>query len=308
MLSINIIIGLISLPVFFKHINGTRRVYISLQQASIIVRLIVMILRYLIIHYYEDGEGISGILAEKFNHWLALGDVDATIGNQGHWTKLSYMQLSILNRLFIFLEDFAYYEYYFLSLLQSVDIYKMICDPINYSDFCTSLKVAKYNLVGLFCCFLSASDNFIKLVCDIDFLDSYQINLLLGIEIFNVIKLALLKMFYSISVMKLAYLTRAALNESVRTSNRKISLYKRIFFFSLIPFFISILFTANEVFKLGEALAILLNFDCKSKMIFLREDVKMGIATSLPTIGSLIYIFGYIALFPDVRKTLFCKK
>ena len=64
MLSINIIIGLISLPVFFKHINGTRRVYISLQQASIILLLVVMSLRYLIIHYYEDGDEISGYFAE----------------------------------------------------------------------------------------------------------------------------------------------------------------------------------------------------------------------------------------------------
>ena len=128
----------------------------------------------------------------------------------------------LLQRIFSFISFFSYYKFYFISWMQSIDVQQMVCEPLMYSEFCSKKNMMKYLLVGSSLCMIVASDNLGLLVLHAafpgekpaaDFLTYVEegditTKISLGMRIFNSIKMIVFKTIYSISICKLAFLTK----------------------------------------------------------------------------------------------------
>ena len=91
--------------------------------------------------------------------------------------------------------------------------------------------------------------------------------------------------------------------------NAKHELYGRLFGFSLLPLALNLLFIIPEA--VAESKAVSNEFVwrfCYTKGFFDRVDLKTGLVASMITCGSFSYIIAYVALYPNVKNALLCKK
>ena len=98
-----VVLGIGVIPILLKCLNGVRRVFVILQQLSFIFYLLLMII--LDIALQEDRRAI---------------ELDYFYNNRA--VAILLMQKKAV-KLF---QYFFYYSYYFVSLMQSIDIYKMV--------------------------------------------------------------------------------------------------------------------------------------------------------------------------------------
>ena len=144
--------------------------------------------------------------------------------------------------------------------MQSLDLYMMICHPLNYEKFKETKNVVKMLLIGSFICLAAACDNLIPIFVEIKYsfatLDenvksfSTQESIVFGVGIFSAVKMTSMKLVYTKAIIKMAIRSRNELRHSAEMSNsqNKIQLYRRLFLFTLIPVFLSLLFTVQESF------------------------------------------------------------
>ena len=106
MLPISISLGLFFIPIFYKRIKGAKRVFIVLQQISLIAYLTFSALPSLLF-----CQNMFDLLADK--------------GFFEYFSKVS-RNVTYVN-LFVLLRDFFYLEYYFLSMMCDYvyDIYSL---------------------------------------------------------------------------------------------------------------------------------------------------------------------------------------
>ena len=128
--------------------------------------------------------------------------------------------------------------------------------------------------------------------------------IIFGINVFNAVKVTLVKGIFSIAVVKMFLMTRNGLRQSAKMSNNKNkqSVHYRLFVISLIPLFLSILFTATEVLDVIKPI-LKDKYGCEHHWV-IRDDVTLGLSASLFTFGSFVYFGGYLILFPQIRQTV----
>ena len=150
----------------------------------------------------------------------------------------------------------------------------MVCDPFSYSKFIEMKNVVQKLLIGFGICFLLACDNFIYIIAAHIVLrhpnkylsfEATEITLYLkisrSVEIFHFTKLILLKLLFAGAIIFMAHNTRMAFKESSDVagaqSQAKHAAHKRIFYFTLIPLFINLVFLIpelmNEIFPAPQA-------------------------------------------------------
>ena len=130
-------------------------------------------------------------------------------------------------------------------------------------------------------------------------------------EIFHLIKLILLKLMYSGSVIFLTHKTRIALLESENIANAqdqaKKAAHRRILCFSMIPlginFFYLIPELLNEIFPPPQAVSLLF-----VEKVWPPMHVRSCITACMVTIGSFSYFIAYPIVFPAVRHFICCKR
>ena len=200
-------------------------------------------------------------------------------------------------------------------MMNSVDLYMMICRPLKYDDFRETRNVVKMIAIGSGVCILINCEHVALILLDTLYssnvanviLERFHLTekIILGIHIFSAVKIIITKGIYSIAVIKISLMTRNGLRQSAKMSNNnknKENAHRRLFIFSLIPLFLSILFTANEVLFVVKSILRTDNL-CYPHWIF-RHDVTFGISASFFTFGSLVYFGGYLILFPQIRQTV----
>ena len=195
----------------------------------------------------------------------------------------------------------------------------MVCKPFDYKEFCKKEKLIKNLFIGAGFCLIASSDQLVELAFEIYYtamddekdpsigmiLRFSHKNIHFGIDVFNFVKIMVTKMVFSVAVARLAWLTRSGLITSDRTSKRNTRMYNRLFYFSLIPLFLNVIFTVHEVLNL--LVPILDTENPLSTIPFPDESVIARIQVSVITFGSLTYCMAYLILFSNVRNIFLCK-
>ena len=122
-----------------------------------------------------------------------------------------------------------------------------------------------------------------------------------GLNVYSFILGISPKIIFSILVVRLAWLTRSSLRESAQFSGRTKTFHRGIFYFSLIPLFLNIMFTGHEVLGLLQPIH-------GFHRLFLSDTHLLLIESAMFTLGSFFYLIGYLTIFPNVKKTILCQE
>ena len=204
-----------------------------------------------------------------------------------------------------------------MSFLHSFDFQVMVCHPLEYAEFRLAENLVVIVAKGMFVCLILATDQLVSLFVLLipvteDVLDSLQtiLDILYYIEIFAVVKMFVLKAIYSVTIFKIAYMTKAGLENSCQVSGindkKRQAMLKSIYYFSLIPFFLNILFVVHEALSINTNLIQGPGEGVLSDRMR-QPDVQLTLTLVVFTIGSFSYYIGYWVLFPKLRNTLLCK-
>ena len=299
LLSISVLSAVVFVPIVVKFLSGVKRVVVISQKICIVSYLLFLILK----NVFANGSVIE-YWNDEFIH--------------GHG---SYLDFFTHKHIFEFFQSFFYHEFYFMSLLQSFDIFKMVCFPLQYHEFCEAGVQLQYFVCGTMACLFFASESLMHITIAVIFLSdqkklisdqsSYYLynKIFKGIKIFDLTKTIAFKLIYAAAVVRLSLKTKEALHQSsqMAASEAKASLHRRLFYFSLIPLFINVLFTFPEVLWLLDPIDQHV-VDCEGQSILLRDDVRVCIAAATVTVGSFFYVVGFTLLFPKVRNAITCQK
>ena len=291
---------LVYLPILLKSLNGGRRVYIVLQQICIIGFLLTNILNHAILNEsnYYYFKNLSGY---KKTMDVTLADIFVR---------------RLLASLF---QSFFLYGQYFLSFMQSWDVYNMIQNPLSYAEFCEKSNILKYLAAGLGVNLVLVLEKMAQIVAAQIIITDFKEFLYHGpqmvtyLKVTNILdkyrltKFVMTKMIYSVVIVIIAIRTKAALKESseLTTDKNKKGLYKRLFLFTLIPLGINFwnLFSEclDEIWPLPEGLDA-----PDSSKVFIRKDIRTYISASTATIASFAYFVAFPLLFPKVKQSITC--
>ena len=284
------------LPLLVKVLKGPRRIFIILQQLSILC-----FLAFSLISNWSNSD---------------VSDMQKAMEQVSEFrnksTTTAVIKSVVFGKTVEFFQDFCYYEFYFLAWMHSWDMYEMICNPLKYADFCKKLHLIKVILSGTGVCALLACTNIVNMTIAIilltfnDGLDQSVLkynNITDGINIFDIIKTVILKVVYSVVITRLSLSSKSGLDQSSKMAsnqNDQKSIFKKFFYFSLMPIFINILFLIHEI--PDATFSVFNESTCGSHLV--RVDIRFCLTTSAVTIGLLSYLFSFLILFPKIRKTI----
>ena len=226
---------------------------------------------------------------------------------------------TIFGSLYRFATCFFYYEYYLSSLMLTLDIYVMVCEPFRYGEFSAGTNIAKCLLVGSLVSFLIASSDLVSAFVSMTYYflkpTSPKIfkRILLGITVFKTVKIAIAKVAFSIIIMRMGLSVLKSLKESMQmggdSSSNKRHVYRRLFYFCLIPLVLNALLLIPEFFWVGNIITLANAFDdCDETNIFSRHPIVYGLQAGIFTFGTYIYYLAFLVLFRTVRQAFICKK
>ena len=291
---------LVYLPILLKSLNGVRRVYIVLQQICIIGFLLTNMLNHAIMN--------------ESNYYYV-------VYTSGVQTKMdiSLAEVFVRRLLASLFQAFFLYGQYFLSFMQSWDVYNMIQNPLSYAEFCQKSNILKYLAVGLGVNLGLVLEKIAKIIVALvvitdikEYLDHgpqmkryHRITDIL--DKYRLTKFVLTKMIYSVVIIIIAIRTKAALKESsdLTTDKTKKRLYKRLFLFTLIPLGINFWNLSSEcldeIWPLSEGL-----YGNDNTKFFIQKDTRTYISASTATIASFSYFVAFPLLFPKVKQSITC--
>ena len=314
MLGVTILVSIIFVPAVLKSLTGNNRILFILRQFWVVIYLIMTLLFSLTTSKTSFFMFSNRPKVKKVFHILfpELDFEDFETEHKKDWDSLSINQVRLLQCCLELAQTFSYHKFYFLSLLQSIDVYVMICEPFRYEEFCK--KLLKYLTIGAGLCLVTASEQMVTLFFELYYIALrndrglyVQIgyhrtheNFFVGLSVFSFVKAMLIKLAYSLVVVRLAWLTRAGLINSNRLLNRNSNLHVRIFYFSLIPLFLSAISTVHEVLELYLGIS-------KDENSLPGHHIITGIQASVIMIGTFFYCGGYLILFSNLRKIVLCK-
>ena len=222
-----------------------------------------------------------------------------------------------------FLRSFFYYSFHFFSMMQSFDLYKMICDPLKYSEFCEFRSVFKCLLIGIsFCIFISCDHVFAITVTVVHILTqltkfSWRNSLAYEdmndkIEIFTLVKIIVVKIVYIVCVVRMSLSIQRALRKSndLNKNGKKQELHKRIHFFTAIPIGVSVMLIFPELLIAVSPANQVVSAVCTEISLIQSLVVRACVTVTLITMGTLAHYLGYFVLVPKTRdffNGLVCK-
>ena len=302
LLIVTILISVVKIPLIFKYVAGLKKMLIALQQFCVVSYFLVVVINKSLLTSFMEG---------TIQFWRSSNSDYSDIVDNAQNMRFG-------ESLSDFFRDFFQWEYYFLSLLQSFDIYVLICKPFQYHDFAKYDHILKIVSMGTLSCFLLASDQVaLTLISCIYSPISDPQNLPKKIDISRWINVAhfgkqmMLKVGYTIAVVNMAKSVKQSLinSRNMANKNEKFYLHLRLFYFTLIPIFLNLLFATHEILSAMTAICIH-NFCGKKLGNFIKSDLIACLTGANITTGTFVYFIGYFLLFSELRKVIYnaCKR
>ena len=295
-LLLSIMLGVGFIPLLARHLKGARRIYTMAQQICTILHSILFGLTQFMVNsttfmekYSSDGVFYSAI-------------VESILG---------------------LLRSFLYYFFYFLSLMQSMDIYVMICWSFQHKKFsCTTTGLKMVALGAGICLFLSSdelaltirvaltSSTFLKnqVRSEIDLDLKSWLKFYLIASIFFLVKLCLIKISFAIAIARIAQLVRHQLISSMampaNVDRRR--RYNALLVFVCVPLLMNVIFIVYDATIILDFITYYgQEFKCNNEEIFFKDAVT--VRAFVFTLNSFIQSISYLVLFPKFRKSFWCK-
>ena len=298
LLVVAVICALIFTPIFKKHLQLTKFILILLQMIAVVFFLTM-------------GTVLVAVFDRPIMTYIQnlIGERDA----------VNAKDMVIHKKVISFFKSVFYLLYYFLSFMQSFDLYTMICNPFQYADLIEKNLIWKYLSWGCLLCLVLASDDlWIVAVALCWFQDTLMYmnefekfnEIADNIDKFTIGKMTLIKIVYAVAIVKMSWKTKNALEESSKMvgSKAKTKLHRRLFYFSLIPLFLNIVFSIPESFDLlHQRRQTNMNLDCFTEGWHQRDDVKMILMGLALPMAIISYIVAYLIIFPKLRASFVCK-
>ena len=208
MLAVSGLGSLIYLPILMISLNGMRKEYIVLQQICIAGFLLTQLLNHLLMSKPDHTYALR---------WNGLADNRDPIGLAEYFWRRLLAPLC---------QSFFLYNQYFLSFMQSLDIYQMVCNPLVYAEFCLKSNVFKYLGAGLGVCFALVLEDIIEMIAaSVIITDPKEVigvgpqlvrytNIAHVLAKYSLVKFLVAKVVYSGIILTMAAKTKAALNQS----------------------------------------------------------------------------------------------
>ena len=311
MLCISMLTSIVFIPTIANHVKGLKKIIIILQQACIMAFLTLLVI-------YEgvtNDAPISSTL--RYSPSALVEEMEPFLGS-----TRSVPSVRFVRHWYEFVSYFIYHEYYLFSFLQSLDIYVMVCKPFQYEEFTEIANLLKIILKGSLLIFVLVSDCLVKILVDYFFSTMYEIKdlhrtrgqkyrIILSIECVNVANYIVLKVAYSVIIVRMALSVRRSLAESSKLTGQrsKHDMQRRLFRFTLIPVFLNLFFSFQEISsviaKIYHAFNPTNSLNCLPFILVTKKFVVCLTATNI-TFGTLVYFTGYLALFTNVRRTFSC--
>ena len=310
--------GISSIPLLGWHLKGPRRVFTILQQICVTLYLILLVISQFSLHS-EAKDAFFDVLAPFMTPDKAA---------------LTRYLTTALN----FGRKILYVEYYFLSLLQSVDVHIMICHSFKYEGFSSPGKVLRVVVVGTLVCLALCGDALAEVFFEVYYqttvkMSTFQLHHLWRLErgsrAFMLAKVCLIKIVHAIAVFKIGRSVAKKLQGSLDLTKReeRSKVYQSLGNFVYIPFLVNLILVGHDVpqfvlifvqtgrfgckkgeFQTGDGL---LN-KCQDSQVANKwyddEGLLLNISGGFFTLASFSHILGYILLFPKLRKAFSCKR
>ena len=296
-LVLSALLGIVFLVPIVRSLAGVRRVLCILQQVCLVTYPTLFII-------VQVGLSSESLITNDSTRNQLFGQEDI----EDNDLILNLLKESIVR----FFMDLFHFEYYFLSLMQSMDIYVMVCKPLEYHTFCTKANLCKHLSIGFMMGALLAGDNMllftIHLVFSKKFMQNYGeflFKLPFGFDVYNVVKVILPKIIFSLMTSRMAFMTRERLIESAEFSqNQKVVvLQKRLFIFSLLPLFLNILNLGPETL---DVMYDMVWNQCNGDSDSLIFQIRICLNVLVFALNNFVYLMGYFVLFPNVRGAFQC--
>ena len=216
-LGISVLCGTGITPLLIHHLKGPQRCHLVLQQFCIILYLCF----HLVQLFLSDPSNFLANILSAFNV-KAKEYFDASS---------TYYQVSMMEELCKFMRVWAYFAYYWLSMLHSYDVNIMVCQPFNYHTFSKPKKVWGRILVGFFCCILASSEELLIMIIKHHFLNDELAKLermedlrkkdeiLYWTQVFRIVKLILVKSAYGVTNLRICKNIKQCLDDSDNMTN-----------------------------------------------------------------------------------------
>ena len=170
-------------------------------------------------------------------HCILIGVTKLTIPSTIHSTTFMEKYLdgaaysaSLIGNILIVLRSVLYHNFYFLSLMQSIDIYVMVCWSFHYKKFGSTGAGLKMVALGASICLLLCSDELAIVIRIAATSSTFLENPVVAdigstinswrkfdkiVRIFSLVKLWLIKIGFAIAIARMAYLVRKQLISSM---------------------------------------------------------------------------------------------
>ena len=290
-----------------KNLHGHSKIYYLLQQLSIDIYLITIFLPLVV--SYQDMKPETG------------GEIFYSAKD------LSFYASDALSRAVSALGTVFFYTQYAFVLLQFMNYYHMICNPLNFREYSTNANAIKRSFVSLAFCLLLSAPGWVRCwpsyattiyISNSDMQDYIILNpILKSCSIFEVVETGLLKCIYTLILIIMGVKVKSSINQSndLRSHNDKSGLF---FVVCLMPIFNNVLDLASVVSKtivilyegsLGyEGMFTPVSFDssCETKRDDYLLHIHLPLTASVFLLASFIHCATYLFCFSKLRQGL-CK-
>ena len=303
-----VLISSVLIPCLLKNLHGHSKIYYLLQQLSIDIYLITIFLPLVVSYQHMKPETGAEIFYSAFK-------------------DLSFYASDALSRAVSALGTVFFYTQYAFVLLQSMNYYHMICNPLNFREYSTNANAIKRSLVSLAFCLLLSAPGWVRCwpsyattiyISNSDMQDNIILNpILKSCSIFEVVETGLLKCIYTLILIIMGVKIKSSINQSndLRSQNDKSGLF---FVVCLMPIFNNVLDLASVVSKtivilyegsLGyEGMFTPVSFDssCETKRDDYLLHIHLPLTASVFLLASFIHCATYLFCFSKLRQGL-CK-
>ena len=292
-LAMSVISGVCSIPLLGWYLKGPRKVYSILQQLCITLYLIFLVATQTSINRNNNNPHFKSI----------------PLGTLSSYVEFWVEQFLSLGRWIL------YCDFYFFSLMQSVDVYVMICHSFEYEGFTKTRNIVKITAIGASLCCLGCVDNLVRTSYEYMFLQDiidydydFLRRMLRGTWYFAIVKLGVIKIAYAVTISKIGYAVKSKLDASTELmrNDERVSLYQSLTKFVYIPLITNFILLGHDIPYLANLYLIsysVCDSNISSNIGFWQNMSAIGF-----TIASFSHVLGYAFLFPKLANAFACFK
>ena len=284
--------GCIILPLLLKNLRGHSKLYMILQQVSIVFCVTLVFVVQIVddrlrtdLHKQFSEPGMPEV-----KHWIIIIACSAIF------------------------KQFFFYQYHAFTFLQCTHYRSMICDPLRFKEFSASKKVAERIAIALVISSLLLLDDIAQITAGRKPIKSEEDrvqmdNLVFKISYYSLAELSLFKLLYIGALVKMSYDIRKSLSQAEVVRDDHATRRPLYYVVALIPLINGIICSVTDITTAAISVffkSSLIKLECDTAKEGFNRMVQIPVVASFYLLTSIISTCGYLKYFPKLR--ICCRK